>query len=161
MISKVRSMQNSWSHFLAMRRGVNFCVVITQIIGSWSPINKELALVAPILDLIESHIYSLWPFLLDGFVCKTNSCCIVHLNIGGRLGVSHFFQSHSDRKAFLCIQEACSYFSFRRRCHHRFKNFADDTNGTVDVVFWRMNSFLRVITEKEMASDPASALGNR
>ena len=77
------------------------CVIIGQVNGSRGSVDVKLALVAPILEPVESHIYCLGPLLFYCFIDKTDSCCVVYLNGRRRLFVPQFFEASNDGNTFL------------------------------------------------------------
>ena len=93
-----------------MYRWVVLRKVVGQVFRAWCPKNVKLALVYTILQPVESHIDGFRFSLLDLLVCKTNSRCIVQLDGGGGLWVSHFLECGADLGSVLGVGESGSDF---------------------------------------------------
>ena len=72
--------------------GMVLCKIIGQILRSFPPAaHLELSLLCAILDPVESHVHSLRPSLLDGFIGDSRCCRVVNDDSSRGLRVTHFF----------------------------------------------------------------------
>lgn len=57
-----------------------FCVIVSEIVGAWTPVNKKIALAHSILDPIEAHVHCFGALLLDCVVRKAGGGGVVGLD---------------------------------------------------------------------------------
>ena len=99
-----------------------FCVVITEILAAWAPVNEELPLLRSILDPIKAHIDGFGAFLLDGIVGKTDGGGVVDLHWGRRLWMPEFGECGSNRDGLLSIDVGGANFGFGCGAHYVAEN---------------------------------------
>lgn len=79
--------------------------IVCKVVTSTTPMDNELSLIDAIAYPIESHVDRLGAALLDCIVDDAGSACVVCLNEGRRLRMSHFFEDVSDHDAVLGVVE--------------------------------------------------------
>ena len=85
-------------------------VVITKIGLSGLPVDKELALMGPVLDPIKLHVDGIGYFLFYGVIFETLSIGVVYLNGCRRLWMTMFLKSGPNGNCFLAIDLGRSNF---------------------------------------------------
>ena len=69
-----------------------FGMIISQILGSSSPVNDILALLGLILDLIKTHVNGLGYFLFYCAIGESDSKSVVDLHVSGGMRMPHFLK---------------------------------------------------------------------
>ena len=72
------------------------CKIIGQILRSFPPVSAPGGIVVALCDLgpsVESHVHSLRPSLLDGFIGDSRCCRVVNDDSSRGLRVTHFSSS--------------------------------------------------------------------
>ena len=126
-----------------------FGMIISQILGSRSPVNDKLALLGPILDPIKTHVNGLGSFLFYGAIGKYDSKSVVNLHWSGRLGIPHFLKILAERDGFLLINIGSSHFCFSRGAHDVAQDFGNDMDRSV---WWTLGNIRSIGIEVKMAS---------
>jgi hypothetical protein len=84
-------MEICWLDLAMMCCGVMFGeVVVAEVLGTFSPVDKKLFLAHSILDPVEAHVHCFGFASADGSIGNTRSGGIVYLNGCRWLWVSHF-----------------------------------------------------------------------
>ena len=89
-----------------------FGEVVGHVVTAPSPVYKELALFDSVLNPVETHVDCFGSLLFDCVVDDAGRTCVVCLNGGWGLRVSHFLECGAEFGAFFCIEEQSSHFGF-------------------------------------------------
>ena len=83
-------------------------------------------------DPMKTNVHGFGHLLPNDFVGYSNRCGIIYLDGGGWLGMTHFVQGCSDGHGGLSIEEKGAVFGFSCGSHDISKNFAQNTNKTIE-----------------------------
>ena len=106
-------------------------VVVAQVLGSWTPVDDELALLGSILNPVKANVDRLLPLLLDGIIGKTNSRGVVNLHGSWRLGMVHFLQGRANWHGLLAIYIGSAYLGLGGGSHDIAKDLGQNVDGTI------------------------------
>ena len=87
-IGLVWLMEVDRSHVHVVCRGVMLGEVVSQVSGSWLPVNVELALFHSVFEPIEAHVNGFGSFLFDGISEDANTCLVVSAQWRSWLGMT-------------------------------------------------------------------------
>ena len=132
-----------------------FGMIISQILGSSSPVNDILALLGLILDPIKTLVNGLGSFLFYDAIGESDSKSVVDLHWSGRLGMPHFLKSLAERDGFLPIDVGSSHFCFSRRAHDVAQYFGNDMDRSV---WWTLGGISSIGREEKTASSATARL---
>ena len=124
-------------------------MIITEDLGSRSPVNDKFALLGPILHPIKTYVNGLGYFFLNGAIGESNRKCVVDLCGSERLGMPHLLKSLAERDGFLPINVGCSHFCFSRGAHDVAQDFGNDMDRSV---WWTLGDIRSIGIEVKMAS---------
>ena len=89
--------------------------VICQVVGAAAPMDEELSLVDAVSDPVKSHVNGLGAALLYGFVGNAGGTCIVCLDWGCLLRMTHAFESGTKHCAVFGIVKESTELGFSGR----------------------------------------------
>ena len=98
--------------------GVMFTHVISRVTVSWAPVDKKLVLSDTVADPIKPHIDSFSSFQFYAGVSKANCGCVVDLDRGRGLGVTHLDEGDAKWEGFLSGEEGGANFYLSGGAHH-------------------------------------------
>ena len=76
------------AHMLMMGGGMMLSVVISPVVGAFTPVDEELTLIRAVSDPVEPHVHCLGSFLFNGIVDDAVGASVIGLDWGGALGVA-------------------------------------------------------------------------
>ena len=107
-----RNVEDSWSDGAVIRGGEVFGVVVGEVNVARCPKNVEVTLADAVADPVETHVHGAAAFLFDCVIGDTIGACIVGLDWGWRLRVSHGDEDGAEHFRVFGIVEECSEFGF-------------------------------------------------
>lgn len=156
-------MQVRGAYLLMVGSGVMFGMIITEIIGTWSPVDKEVALANTILNPVKTHVHGFGLALADSAVGDSGGSRVIGLDRGGRLGMAHFDEGSAEHGAIFGIVEEAGKFSFSGGGHDIAEDVADSVDGTIVGRLgggW-LGWISRFGAEEEVATDTTFGFGFR
>ena len=105
--------------------------VVSVVEFAWPPVEPELVLALPVSQPMESHVHCFRSFGLDLTIDHSFCHCIVGLDRGRRLSVSHFLQYDADVDCFARHYVEGRQFGFSGRGHYVFDYVRYIENGAI------------------------------
>ena len=137
--------------------------VISEVIGSGTPIHDVGSLADTILYPIKVHVHGFGLALAGGPVGDAGCAGVVSLDRSGGLLVDHFFQGNAQGGGVFGIVKKAGEFSFGRGGHDILEDDADGMKGDI-VGGWCGRLLVRIGrfgAKEKMASDAAASFGLR
>ncbi len=114
-----------------------FGPIVGLVVGSWTPVVAELALVVTALQPVESHVHcfgALWSNVVGE---DAMGCAVVRLDGCGRLLVAHLFEEVLHGDCFTGVNVKGTKFSFGCTGHDGLEYFGNVEHSTI--VGWVVN----------------------
>jgi hypothetical protein len=108
-----------------------FTEVVGKIVGSFFPMDSEVALMDTVSDPAKTHVDHFGAALLHCVVDDAGGTRVVGLDWSGRMWPAYFDEHIAKDATILGIVEAIANFCFGGRSEHVAHNFADDVDGTI------------------------------
>ena len=89
-----------------------FCEVIGKIVGTFLPVDSELALANAVADPVKTHVDGFGAALFHCVVDDAFGAGVVGLDGSGALGPAHFDECVADHAAILSIVKEGADFGF-------------------------------------------------
>ena len=89
-----------------------FGIIVGNVDVAGCPENVEVALADAITDPVEAHVHGAAAFLFDGVIDYTVCACVVRLNGGGWLRMSHGNEDCAEHFGVFGVVEKGTEFCF-------------------------------------------------
>ena len=131
---------------------VMFSKIISFVQNALLPINVKLALANAVANPVKAHVDGFGSFLFDRVIGDSRSGTVVSLQRGGRLGMTKFFKTYTNRASFFAVVEKGCKLCFGGTGNDFTEDLAKYIDGTIGrwwgvIRLWGLGRITRATAE--------------